>query len=93
MKLQTFESHGVCENAEYSPLQVKKILVPVDFSAASKKAFRHALSLATQFASDLIVLYVVPPGPTSAFAAVDGGSPFSDTPVGNIFASAVPQNA
>jgi universal stress protein A len=72
MTLKTFESHGVRELAEYSPLHVKRILVAVDFSPASKNAFRHALTLATHFQSELMVLYVVPPAPTGAFAAIDG---------------------
>jgi nucleotide-binding universal stress UspA family protein len=78
MTLKTFESHQVGDITGDSPLQVKRILVPVDFSPASQKAFADALSLATHFGSELIVLYVVPPAPASAFTSVDGLPPFSE---------------
>ena len=78
MTLKTFESQEIGDITAESPLQVKRILVPVDFSPASQKAFRHALTLATHFGSELIVLYVVPPAPASAFTSVDGLPPFSE---------------
>lgn len=40
---------------------LKKILVPIDFSDHSKKAFRYALSFARQFNAVLEVMYVVEP--------------------------------
>jgi len=40
---------------------IKRILVPIDFSAHSKRALRHALSLAAQFGASLHLLYVVEP--------------------------------
>jgi nucleotide-binding universal stress UspA family protein len=40
---------------------LKRILVPIDFSDHSKKAFRYALSFARQFGAVLEVMYVVEP--------------------------------
>jgi universal stress protein A len=39
----------------------KKILVPLDFSATSKKAFHYALRLAEQFGCEIILLHVIEP--------------------------------
>ena len=47
--------------AVYSPLKVKRILVPIDFSDCSKKALQYALPLAKEHAAALTLLYVVPP--------------------------------
>lgn len=41
--------------------QIKKILVPVDFSDYSKNALRYAYTLAKDFASKLYVIYVIEP--------------------------------
>ena len=42
-------------------LNIKKILVPIDFSAMSKKAFHYALRLAEQFGCEIVLLHVVEP--------------------------------
>lgn len=42
-------------------LQLKKILVPTDFSDTSKKAVQYALRFAEQFSSEIALLYVVEP--------------------------------
>jgi len=44
-----------------SPLKLKRILVPIDFSDCSKKALQYALPLAKEHAAALTLLYVVPP--------------------------------
>ena len=44
-----------------SPLNVKRILVPIDFSDCSKKALQYALPLAKEHEAALTLLYVVPP--------------------------------
>jgi nucleotide-binding universal stress UspA family protein len=38
---------------------VKKLLVPIDFSPESEKALKYASSLATEFNAELVALYVV----------------------------------
>lgn len=78
MTVKTLESNKVTTGrAEYSPLQVKKILVPVDFSPASKNAFRYALSVGKLFGAELTVLYVVSLATSSGFA-INGVPPFSE---------------
>ena len=44
-----------------SPLKLKRILVPIDFSECSKKALQYALPLAKEQHAELTLLYVVPP--------------------------------
>lgn len=44
-----------------SPFTIKRILVPIDFSACSKKALQYALPLAREHRAALTLLYVVPP--------------------------------
>jgi nucleotide-binding universal stress UspA family protein len=53
--------------SDYSPatapasalIRLKKILVPVDFSAASKQALKYAIAFAAQFKATLLLLHVV----------------------------------
>jgi len=40
--------------------QIQNVLLPVDFSQPSKKAFRYALALAVQFRARLVIAHVVP---------------------------------
>lgn len=47
--------------ATKSPLKVKRILVPIDFSECSKKALQYALPMAKEHEAALTLLYVVPP--------------------------------
>jgi universal stress protein A len=42
-----------------SELRLKKILVPIDFSAQSRKAFHYAISFAKQFNAEILLLHVV----------------------------------
>jgi len=42
-------------------LQVKRILVPTDFSPPSRKAANYAASLAKQFGAEILMLHVVEP--------------------------------
>lgn len=51
------------------PLRIKSILVPLDFSAPSKKALDYAVAVAKQFRAKLTLLHVVEPVGTADFAA------------------------
>lgn len=44
-----------------SPIDLKKILVPIDFSEYSKKALQYAIPFARQFKAKIYLLYVVEP--------------------------------
>ena len=60
MKAQVMEPEGL---VEFVPriLNLKKILVPIDFSAMSKKAFQYAVRFAEQFGCEIVLLHVVEP--------------------------------
>ena len=49
-------------------LQIKSILVPIDFSSSSKKALTYAVPFAEQFGAKLTLLHVVEPVATPDFA-------------------------
>ena len=55
-----------------SPLRLKNILVPIDFSECSKKALQYAIPLAREHQATLTLLYVVPPiYGTGEYGAID----------------------
>ena len=49
---------------------LEKILVPMDFSLAARKAFRYALDLAGQYDSKIVLLHVVEPSETDGAISV-----------------------
>jgi CheY-like chemotaxis protein len=49
------------KRSENASLQIKKILVPIDFSECSKKALVYAVEFAKEHGAKLDILYVVPP--------------------------------
>jgi len=51
-------------------IAIKKILVPTDFSPASKKAFKYALRFARAFGSELTLLHVVEPAISPTFEEI-----------------------
>ena len=60
MKAQLLEEEEV---VEFVPqiLHLRKILVPIDFSETSQKAFHYALRFAEQFGCEIILLHVIEP--------------------------------
>src|SRR5258706_10127831 len=48
-------------------LKIRTILVPIDFSAPSKKALAYAVAFAQQFGAKLMLLHVVEPVGTPDF--------------------------
>lgn len=44
-------------------LEMKKLLVPVDFSPRSEAAAKHAAAIAAHFGAEILFLYAVPHGP------------------------------
>jgi universal stress protein A len=59
-------------------VHLKKILVPTDFSPASKKAFSYALRLAEQLGSELILLHVLEPETPLTLAGRPPAAAFSE---------------
>ena len=74
MKAATLELEP---NPAASPqlLHVKKILVPIDFSGPSKKAFEYALRFAQQFGSEIVLIHVLDPGANVGGTQVAGEFP------------------
>jgi nucleotide-binding universal stress UspA family protein len=60
MKAQVMEPEEVLEFVP-QVLDLKKILVPIDFSPMSKKAFQYAVRFAEQFGCEIVLLHVVEP--------------------------------
>ena len=82
MKAQVLEPEEV---VEFVPqiLNLKKILVPIDFSDMSKQAFQYALRFAEQFRCEIVLLHVVEPETViagtplpSKYAALGGFGPY-----------------
>lgn len=80
MKVKPTRQHGVVvelgPNEQQLPAEqlfnLKRILVPVDFSACSQKALAYALPLARQFGARIILLHVIEPYvPIPEMSAVD----------------------
>jgi len=60
MKAQVLEPDEVVESVPQT-LHPHKILVPIDFSDTSQKAFHYALRFAEQFGCEIVLLHVVEP--------------------------------
>lgn len=50
---------------EQPQFQLKRILLPVDFSGTSRKALAYAVSFAKQFNADVLLLHVIEPALTT----------------------------
>src|SRR5438552_18449504 len=62
MKTQLMEAESVGDLGRQI-LHLERILVPIDFSDASKKALKYALRFAEQFNCEIVLLHVLePPG-------------------------------
>jgi universal stress protein A len=60
------------------PIAIKKILVPTDFSPASKKAFSYALRLAGEQGSKITLLHVLEPETPLTLAGRPAAAGFSE---------------
>jgi universal stress protein A len=57
------DDHLLDESAQRAaaPFRLRRILVPIDFSACSRRALLYALSFARQFGAQLLLVHVVEP--------------------------------
>jgi nucleotide-binding universal stress UspA family protein len=81
MKAQLMQPEGVLELVP-QVLNLKKILVPIDFSPMSKQTLQYAVRFAEQFGCEIVLLHVIEPVTAIAGAplAVDiFGQPEQDT--------------
>ena len=65
---ERFEISGLL-GGRFSPVQIRSILVPIDFSPASEKALAYAVPLAKLCGAKLTLLHVLEPIATPDFAA------------------------
>ena len=73
MKLETMPVHP-----NSALISIKKILVPVDFSSLSKKAFKYALRLAQQFKTELTLIHVLEPAVPPTYDGLQIAPPFPE---------------
>ena len=79
MTTATAPSRRVRTEAPDPTFVLHKILVPVDFSAASRNAHRYAMRFAAKFGAELTLLYVLTPTPMLSVAGISvAGSDGSD---------------
>jgi universal stress protein A len=71
MTSRTFEKSGVRPDLALGAIDLKKILVPVDFSDASRHALKYAFRLAEAFSAKLTLLYVFAPPPLPLLPSAD----------------------
>ena len=62
-KLVPVTTAGSVKKTDRHEVRLQTILVPIDFSAAAKTAFRHAIDLAGQYRAKIALLHVVRPTP------------------------------
>ena len=62
-------TNRVRENGSSTPVKFKSILVPTDFSPASRMALTYAEGLARQFGAEITLIHVIEPVPMADFGA------------------------
>src|SRR5262249_1501471 len=60
MKAQVMQSEGILESVP-QVLNLKKILVPIDFSPMSKQTLQHAVRFGERFGCEIVLLHVIEP--------------------------------
>lgn len=59
--VRSAKRRGRSSSREHSRIELRRILVPIDFSEHSKKALQYAIPFAEQFKASVDLLYVVEP--------------------------------
>jgi universal stress protein A len=62
-------------------LRLKKILAPIDFSRASKNAFKYAVRLAEEFGGEVTLLYVLEPQSVTGYMAIPEATAFVESDI------------
>lgn len=81
MNLETLTPEKASSNGKSLASSLKKVLVPVDFSPTSDQAFAQARRLAETFHLNVILLHVLEPPGSLAFAGLAQATSFSKTAV------------
>jgi len=80
------KTQALPEGGTSAGINLKKILVPVDFSPLSKKAVRYATRLAQQFGAELTLFHVVEPEIPPAFDGLMIAAPAVSTGTSSVCA-------
>jgi nucleotide-binding universal stress UspA family protein len=81
MTAQTLEDPSLLEQQEHRPVRLKKILVPIDFSAPSKNAFKYAVRFAEEFGGELTLLHVLEPQSMTGLMAIPEATGFVESDI------------
>jgi nucleotide-binding universal stress UspA family protein len=81
MTAKTLENESVLERPERRALRLKKILVPIDFSARSKNAFKYAVRFAEEFGGEMTLLYVLEPQSMTGYVAIPEATAFVESDI------------
>jgi nucleotide-binding universal stress UspA family protein len=81
MTAKTLENESVLERPERRALRLKKILVPIDFSARSKNAFKYAVRFAEEFGGEMTLLYVLEPQSMTGYVAIPEANAFVESDI------------
>jgi universal stress protein A len=75
------EDQSVLHRPINRTLRLKKILAPIDFSPASKNAFKYAIRFAEEFDAELNLLYVLEPDSVTGVVAVPEATTFVESDI------------
>lgn len=81
MTAKTLDSPRTADSREHRLLRLKKILVPIDFSPASKNAFKYAVAFAEEFGGELTLVYVLEPELMSGLGGIPEASTFVEADI------------
>jgi universal stress protein A len=79
MRSKAFGVPGIGDDTGQSTFRQMKILVPVDFSPASKKLLKYVSRLAGKFSAQVTLLHVLAPAPSPNFAGTAGAPTVPET--------------
>jgi len=78
------ETVATSSAAEDAAITIRKILVPTDFSPASKKAFSYALRFAEELGSEITLLHVLEPETPLTLAGRSVAAVFSEEELADV---------
>lgn len=75
------DSEAVLRPPRRRGLRLKKVLVPIDFSAPSKNALKYAVRFAEEFGGELTLLHVLEPESMTNFMAIPEATAFVESDI------------
>ena len=81
MTAKISEDQWGLERPGHRTLRLRKILAPIDFSPASKNAFKYAIRFAEEFGGELTLLHVLEPESMTGFMAIPEATAFVESDI------------